>query len=140
MRKDEKRIKYLEDVATLFAFKTVVDESQNEYVLFQKNPFEHVNNVPDRTEFEASQNHVHLLDDVTQEEFHALIPIANCLGSALLCSLKSRYPNKHFMVFASIGLHDSFVLRFHQKWENEEPFCNIDEFTSPTEKVFLYEG
>lgn len=135
-----KRVEYLEMIANLFEYKTISDDDKNEYVLFKSDPLDRVTNVSDRTEFEASQNHVHLIDNIKKEEFSTLIPIANRLGQSLLYHLKHHYPEKHFMVYVSIHLHDSLIIRFHQKWENEEPFCNVHEFTSSKEKVFLYEA
>lgn len=135
-----KRIEYLELIASLFTYKTIVDEAGNEYILFSGNPLDHVNNILDRTEFEAFQNHVHLIFDIKKSELNALVRIADSLGQALLYNLKSCYPEKHFMVFVTSHLHDSLIIRFHQKWENEEPFCNVDDFASSEEKVFLYEA
>ena len=135
-----KRIEYFELIASLFQFKTILDEAGNEYVVYSDSYFDSVTNILDRTAFEASENHVHLINGIKKKEFNALIPIANNLGKALLCSLKACYPEKHFMVFVTIHLHDSFIIRFHQKWENEAPYFNVNEFTSPDEKVFLYEA
>ena len=59
---------------------------------------------------------------------------------ALLSSLKSYYPQKSFVVYVSINLHDSFIIRFHQKWDDEEPYYYPADFTSPNEKVYSFEG
>lgn len=135
-----KRIEYFELLTGLFNFKTVSDEIGNEFVLFSQNNNGPIGNIRDKTEFEAMENHVHLLDNIKRDEFDKLISIAENLGKALLNSLKSQYPQKYFMVFVSIHLHDSMIIRFHQKWDGEESYCNPSEFTSPREKVLSFEG
>lgn len=57
----------------------------------------------------------------------------------MLNCLKWNYPEKQFMVYVSLRMYDSMIIRFHQKWENEEPYCNPHDFTSENEKVFLFE-
>ena len=135
-----KRIELLNSISGMFEFKSIHDASNNEFVLFKENTLDSVDEGLDKTSFESSQNHKHLIDNIKKDEFLALIPIANSFGNALLCNLKYYYPKKHFLVFVSIRLYDSMIIRFHQKWENEESFCNPDEFTSPNEKVFMFEA
>ena len=57
-----KRLDYFELLSNLFSFKTVSDEQKNEYVLFSQSDDGPIRNIKDRTEFEALENHVHLLD------------------------------------------------------------------------------
>lgn len=135
-----KRLYYLNLLTSLFSFKTITDEVGNEYVLFKSEFTKNFKNITDRTEFEAFQNHIHIIENIKKDEFDALIPVCESLGKTLLCILKRNYPDKHFFVFVSLTLHDSMIIRFHQKWEGEEPFCNPQDFTSPYEKVFLFEA
>ena len=126
-------------LSELFEYKIVRDEFQNEYVLFKSNPLNTVDNIEDKTKFEAIENHVHLIENIKIGEFDKLTEVAHNLGNALLNNLKSSFPDKHFMVFVSIKLHDAMIIRFHQKWENEESYFNVNDFTSSDEKVFLFE-
>ena len=135
-----RRIEYIESLANLFEFKTISDAHGNEFVLFKESDFDSVKGIADKTEFEASENHIHLLDNIKKDEFEALKVIAPILGKALLCSLQFQYPQNHFRVYVSVHLYDSMIIRFHQKWENEEPYCNPDEFISPKEKVYAFEN
>ncbi len=134
-----RRIEYFELLSNLYDFKSIFDKKGTEYVLFS-NGINAIENVWDKTGFEALENHVHLLDNVKADEFNRLIPVAQNLGQSLLYNLKSNYPSKHFMVYVTIHLHDSMIIRFHQKWDNEAPYCNPDDFNSPNEKAFLFEN
>lgn len=134
-----KRIEYFEIIAELFKFKTVLDEQGNEFVLLAQSNYDFVENIGDRTEFESLENHIHLLDNIKKKEFDKLIPVAKILGQTLLYSLKIQFPDKKFMVFVSLYLKDSMIIRFHQKWENEEPYYNPIDFNGQMEKVFAFE-
>jgi len=145
-----KRIDYYEMISKLFEFKTIRDENGTEYVLFSycldsmdipdKTVCINSANIPDKTAFEALENHTHLLDNLTKEEFERLIPVAQNLGKSLLNNLICNFPEKHFIVYVSIQVHDSMIIRFHQKWENEPPYYNPADFNSPTERVCAFEN
>ena len=133
------RIEYLKIIASLFNYKTVIDNQNNEFVLLKSSPINKIQDVTDKTEFEANENHVHLVNHVRKNELFQIINIADNLGNAVLSSLKYYYPNKHFMVYVTVRLYDSLIVRFHQKWSNEEPYYNPSDFIFQNEKVFLYE-
>jgi len=135
-----KRIEYFELLAKTFEFKTIIDDYGNEFVLLKENCVDSFKKIEDKTEFEASENHIHLLDNINKNEFEILKKIAPILGQAVLHSLTSQYAQKHFRVYVSIHLYDSMIIRFHQKWDNEEFYCNPDEFTSSKEKVYAFEN
>lgn len=135
------RLALLRLFASLASFKTLYDSArENEYVVFADSTVQVVPPAYDRTAFEASENHIHLLDHVTRKEFQALLPLAPQLGALLLASLKQTFPEKHFMVFVSVHLHDSLIIRSHQKWPGEPPFCDPANFQSGDERVFCVEG
>ncbi len=134
-----KRVEYFGLVANLFQFKTVTDEDGNEYVLLADNGIDSLEQIEDKTEFEAIQNHVHLLDRITKKEIRELTAVGMKLGQALLESLRFHYPNKEFIVFVSMRLKHSFIIRFHQKWKGEEPYYNPEDFDSEEEKVLMFE-
>ena len=79
------------------------------------------------------------MDKITKKEFKSLIPISKQLGNTLLNCLKCKYPDKQFVVFVSIHLRDSMIVRFHQKWEGEEPYYRPSDFNGPNERVFSFE-
>lgn len=135
-----KRIEYFELLINLFKFRTIFDEANNEFVVFEKSHYKNVSNITDKTEFEAFENHIHLLDNVKKNEFEKLTTLAKVLGESLLCNLKFQYPQKKFIVYVSIRMYDSMIIRFHQKWKNEQPYCNPSEFTCPNEKIFFFES
>ena len=117
-----KKTEYLTQIAGLFRFKTITDDRGNEFVLFAGSSVDRVEHVQDKTAFEAAENHVHLIDRIGKKEFDKLIPVAETLGQVLLNSLKFRYPQKQFVVYVSLCLHDSMIIQFHQKGENEAPY------------------
>ena len=131
-----KRVDYFKTIAELFAFKTITDEHGNEYVLYQNSSFDSISGIEDKTAFEALENHVHLLNHIKPSEVDSLAVVGANLGRALLASLKLKFPEKSFFVFVSITPGDSFIIRFHQKWDNEPPHLDPAEFQSSKETVF----
>lgn len=136
-----KRLDFLQSIVRLFSFKTIADDCGNEYVVFDDSTItpEILKNISDKTEFEALENHVHLLEKITKKEFENGVEVSNLLGKSLLNCLRQKYPNKHFFVYVSIDLKDSMIIRFHQKWENEEPYYNSDDFGKNTKLFMFYE-
>lgn len=134
-----KRFDFLQSIVGLFSFKTIADDYGNEYVLFGDNTItkSDMPNISDRTDFEALENHVHLLEKVTKKEFEKADEVSNLLGKSLLNCLRQKYSDKHFFVYVSVDLKDSMIIRFHQKWENEEPYYVSDDFGKNT-KLFIF--
>lgn len=135
-----KKYEYLYLIGNLFQFKTILDESGNEYVLFANSKLSYIESVQDRTEFEASENHVHLVDKVKQKDVFDCLQIGKNIGQALLYCLLATYPQKQFVVFVSLRRNDSMILRFHQKWDNEEPYYDPSDFTSACDTVIMIDN
>lgn len=135
-----RRIDGLGQVPHAFQFKTLSDRFGDTYILFADNPLDTIPDVSDRTAFEAVENHLHVLDRITAREWRALIGPANQLCQTLLSSLKAYAPHKYFYVSASIRLHDSMILRFHQKWEQEPLYVDPADTPSPLERIYVYDG
>ena len=131
-----KRIEYYNKIASLSEFKKIHDECGNEYVLFKNSCMDSIHGITDKTEFEAVENHIHLLDKIKSEEFEDLIKIAPSICCLLLNSLQCAFPDKHFVVYVTVHLHDSMTIRFHQKWENEDYYIDPG-FSTSTEKTFM---
>ncbi len=136
-----KRFDFLQSIVRLFSFKTIADDCGNEYVLFDDSVITKSDliNISDRTEFEALENHVHLLEKITKKEFEDSEEVLNFLGKSLLNCLRQTYPDKHFFVYVSIDLKDSMIVRFHQKWENEMPYYSDNGFGKDTKLFTFYE-
>ncbi len=134
-----KHINCLEQLSSLFRFKSITDEHKNEYIVFENNVLSAIRGITDKTAFEAVENHVHLLDNIKKSEFEKLTLIGSSLGKAVLCSLKNSYPDKHFIVYVSLLLHDSMTIRFHQRWEREPPYFDPSNFSSSDERIILFE-
>ncbi len=136
-----KRFDFLQSIVGLFSFKTIADDCGNEYVVFGDSgiTMSDLKNISDRTEFEALENHVHLLDKITKKEFEISDEISKVLGTTVLNCLRQKYSDKHFFVYVSVDLKDSMIIRFHQKWENEEPYYNSDDFGKNTKLFMFYE-
>lgn len=136
-----KRISFLQLIASLFSFKTVKDFHGDEYVLFNDSGImpEDLKNISDKTEFEAIENHIHILEKITRKEFEKLDEISQILGKSLLSCLRRKYPDKHFFVYVSIDLKDSMIIRFHQDWKNEDPYYDDNDFGRDTKLFVFYE-
>ncbi|MCL2512344.1 MAG: hypothetical protein FWF08_00460 [Oscillospiraceae bacterium] len=133
-----KIIDSLEILLNLFDYKTIPDENGNEFVVYKNSRVDFIENIEDKTAFEAVENHVHILNNVKKNEFERLFPVAENLVKALLNNLKSRFPEKSFCVFATIELHESFIIRFHQKWDNETPYYDPAAFDPSKTKVVMF--
>ena len=59
-----KRIELLNSISGMFEFKSIHDASNNEFVLFKENTIDSVDEGLDKTSFESSQNHKHLIDNM----------------------------------------------------------------------------
>ena len=134
-----RKIDVLKTVANLFDFKIITDEKGNEYVLYADSVINEIDfEIEDKTQFEALENHTHLIDNVKKSDFEELIGIGNLLGEALLNSLKSKYPNKEFCVFVTVDIGESMIIRFHQIWENESVYYDPDDFNSDKTSVLMF--
>ncbi|MBE6756388.1 MAG: hypothetical protein E7555_08025 [Ruminococcaceae bacterium] len=135
-----KRFDFLQLTVGLFSFRTIEDNSGNEYVVYCSSTVtpESLKDISDRTEFEALENHVHLLDKITKKEFENAEEISDILGKSLLNCLRAKYPDKHFFVYVSVDLKDSMIIRFHQEWENEEPYYNAEDDFGKNTKLFIF--
>lgn len=92
--------------------------------------------VNDKTEFEAVNNHIHILDNISKAELGELKDISMDLCKCIQYTLQTKYPDKQFYVYATASEHDSFILRFHQSWNNERPYYSPD-FTYEDDLVII---
>lgn len=134
-----KKIDILKTVADIFDFKTVTDKDGNEYVIYANSSIENADfDIEDKTQFEAVENHVHLVDNVKKSDFNDLIEIGKVLGETQSNALKSNFPDKEFCVFVTVDIGESMIIRFHQVWENEPVYYNPDDFNSDKTKVLMF--
>ena len=126
-------------ISNLFDFKIITDKQKNEYVIFRENIINDIDNISDKTQFEALENHIHLCDDVKRKDLKELSLIGQNIGQALFYTLKSTFPQKDFIVYVSITVGDSMIIRFHQKWQNEYLFYEGSESSLPDEIILKYE-
>ncbi len=134
-----RKIDILKTVANLFDFKTITDNNSNEYVVYACSGITEVGSEPeDKTQFEALENHVHLVDNVKKIDFDELIEIGKVLGETQLNALKSKFPDKEFCVFVTVDIGESMIIRFHQVWENEPAYYNPDDFNSDKTRVLMF--
>lgn len=96
--------------------------------------------VSDKTEYEAMNNHIHFLGDITESEFSFLLTISKLLCQCIHANLKQEFPERRFAVYASVHLHDSFIIRFHQIWQGELLYYSPDDFNSGEDRVFAIIG
>ena len=133
-----KRIKLLKKINDIFEYKTIDGEEKNQFVVFKKCKLSKMKGIVDKTEFEATENHIHIIDEIKENEFIFLIDFAKTIGLAVLTNLNFHYPKRKFAVFVTIKLHDSFIVRFHQIWENELPYYDVNDFKNSDERIFVF--
>lgn len=134
-----RNIKLFQVFSSLFQFKTITDEQGNEYVLFAHNGLSSITGISDRTEFEACENHVHLLEKLKKNDLRASLDAAKVLAQALLDVLRFRFPHKQFIIFVTAHIGDSMIIRFHQKWENEDPYYD-PQFSTFEDRIYKIES
>lgn len=134
-----KKIELPRDFSEMFDFKIVTDENGNEYVIYANSVLDEIGSEPeDKTQFEAVENHIHLIDNVKQSDFDKLIEVGRILGETQLSALKSKYPDKEFCVFVTVDIGESMIIRFHQIWDNEPVYYNPDDFNSDKTRVLMF--
>lgn len=120
-----RRVEIIDQMSDFFQTELVKDRRGNEYVLLKSLDWhfgESSNEPDDKTAFEAGQNHIHILDNLSRVELKYLRTTAQNLCDGILSMLCGLYPNKQFFVYASASLHDSFIVRFHQAWPGEPAY------------------
>lgn len=133
------KLSFIKQISDIFNFKTVADKNGNKYILFANSTINEINfEVEDKTRFEALENHVHLSDNINNNNYNEAIEIGNILGETQLNALKSKYPDKEFCVFVTVDIGESMIIRFHQVWKNEPPYYNPDDFNSDKTKVLMF--
>ena len=126
-----------EMLSRLLQFKIIKDTQGNEYVLFAENKLpEIIDGIGDRTAFEAVENHIHILKDIKKKEFDKLSSSAKVVGEVVFNKLQLTYPDKKFVVYVSLKLGDSMIVRFHQIWDGEEPYYDVTSFNSNRQKMY----
>lgn len=110
-----------------FEFKTISDRQGNEYVVFSDSPLASVDDIENKTMFEAVENHIHILDNVKKLNVKYIDRMSEEIGKRMLDRLKQCFPEKKFYVFVTYELHDSLIVRFHQDWPDEEPYYDNAE-------------
>ena len=75
------RMDLLTNLSQLFDYKTVSDLEGNELVLLRSSTINIIDfQVADKTEFEAIENHVHIIDRIKRKEIPALVKVSNIIG------------------------------------------------------------
>ena len=128
----KKRIQLLLLLNSFPGLELVRDNSNHEYVLLKDSygGKENLDNIKDKTAFEATNNHFHLLDKLSQDELSQLLQPCEKLCEIVLDYLCGLFTNKHFYVFMTASHNDSLILRFHQCWEDELPYYSERQTTN----------
>lgn len=132
------KLKDLQKISSLFNFKVVTDLNDNEYVLYADSIINEITfEIEDKTQFEAVENHIHLVDNV-KSDFNDFMETGKTLGETLLSVLKSKYPDKKFCVFVTVDIGEAMIIRFHQIWRNEPLYYNPDNFNSENTRILMF--
>ena len=81
-------------------------------------------------------NHVHLLDDISDEEFSELVEGAPVLCRLIYTNIKTQYPQKKLAVYVAVSRYDSLTIRSHQVWPGESLYYNPEDYLFGDERVF----
>lgn len=134
-----KDIRFLQLITGIFKFKLIKDERGNEYILNSDNPLNSVGLIEDKTAFEASENHTHIIEKVRTADFEAACSVGQALGELLFHSLKREYRDKEIVVFVSVTVGDSLIIRFHQKWAGEPYYYDVNADYGRNTKIYIFE-
>ena len=63
--------------------------------------------------------------------------IGRAVANNLLHALGLEFPDKKFIVFLEVNVKDSTIVRFHQQWDDELPYFDLNQ--TYQEGVELYE-
>ena len=116
----------LKKFALFFDTEIITDKNGNDFVVLSDDYGDLNYEIHDKTEFEAVNNHIHILDHISGAELEEIKEIAMELCKWIQFTLQAKYPDKQFYVYATASKQDSFILRFHQQWENECPYYSPD--------------
>lgn len=131
------RIDKLKKFTALFSFRTLPGDTPEQFVVFSHCKLKEAKGIADKTAFEAVENHVHFLENLSKEEFQSVDETAKDLAAILHTALKAKYPERKFAAYATARLQGDLILRFHQVWEGEPLYYIPEEFQDSGEKVFL---
>ena len=120
--KSAARLLPLTGFTSLLDTEIVIDKSGTNFVLLSGAHGDLDYKVQDKTEFEAVNNHVHILDKLSPSELDELKEIAPVLCRCIQYTLQAKYHGRQFYIYATASVHDSFILRFHQHWDDEPPY------------------
>lgn len=121
----------IKNLIIIFNYKTLCDKNGEMFVL----PFEcGINDISEyefddfekKTAFEALQTHIHLMEHLSLREFFYCQKISPIIGKTVLKNLKTRFPDKHFFVFLEMKWRGSFIIRFHQEWEKDFTYYDLN--------------
>ena len=90
----------------------------------------------DRTSFESLENHIHITEKVKKRDFDMLCKHGEVLGELMLLKLKNDFPDRQFFVYVTVQVGDSMIIRFHQKWEDEAPWMDVEDPAWHNQKGF----
>lgn len=93
--------------------------------------------VEDKTQCEAVSNHFHIFDRVNKKYVPSITSICIKIAENMLSALKNTFPDKKFVVLLSINPGDSTIIRFHQIWENEPLYYDLD-YPYPGTTVYAF--
>lgn len=94
--------------------------------------------IEDKTMFEAVENHIHILDNVKKRDASILDKFGERIGGLLLDRLKFCFPQKKFYVFVTYEINDSLIIRFHQDRPGEEPYYDPVDYSENGNRFSFY--
>ncbi|MDR1390583.1 MAG: hypothetical protein LBJ31_11500 [Treponema sp.] len=83
----------------------------------------------DKTAYESFENHFHLFGKINKKDEEVAIKIGKTISQNLLNALQMNFPDKIFIVYLTVNIKDSTIIRFHQEWNNEPPYFDSKAFS-----------
>ncbi len=123
MKRNEKKHHIINSLKPLLNTELVKDAEGNEFVL-PVGVIQHPINeaIKDKTGFEGFNTHTHLTKKVKSERLIVLKETAIETAEILKKDLTCKYPQKNFIIYITITIGGSMIIRFHQQWDGEQPY------------------
>lgn len=92
----------------------------------------------DKSQCEAIANHVHLFGRVNMANKAAIERIGLAIAKNLCRTLVQAYPDKRFVVFLQVNINETTIIRFHQIWEGEPLYFDINQSYHDGTEIFEF--
>ena len=123
MKRNKNNRRIIKELEPLLNTELVKDAEGNEFVLpvgVMQHPINEI--IKDKTGFEGFNTHIHLKDNIQAKDALELKDAAIETAEILKKDLTYKYSQKIFIIYITITIGGSMIIRFHQQWDGEQPY------------------